>query len=1019
MQEQAAPAHGDAVAMVGMLEAAVDASALSADGADAAGTQHDWTLLAWGGQALSETTLVVPTMDQAVVTLRDADALVEDKGADETKGATVEAEDGAGDGAGDEGEAFLPEGPVGDETNTNRTLSNFTQQAELTTIWCDNNYVGRPSTEAFLVGCSLSFTLRQEGSTVEQEFSLPDDAWMLGLTEGATLPTGANLSITQSVTNTYVATASGLPTQLAVVETAADHETQTIYHITWHLKDGSTNENYLRTVSNDESDAQKSTQYMQLLSDVTFNVVGHIAGADLQEVFGADQADDFVLCATVNQQPVPGYENEVISTIANAQSGPLPGWSDSDTPLKWTSTDDNVSGTLSGKLPAFDKEGRPIVYSIEYRGPDSGDDYYQAVYNNDLSPNHGGDTSAAFPGGTLTLIHVGTTQFDVTKQWLDDDPSGRTDLTFTLWRYSDREGSSYRTAAQARLTPQNPDGTLGEEEFATITVPKDKADSSGKINLGELVCEKYGDLPKYDSDGYPYIYALREDTSVSGYEIVFGAVEHGTDGVAFMKDTKPSYRDAGGEPVYDDAYVGTRPDNDRFVYDRGTITNRKTGTVSLPLTKTWIAAAFQGQLNDVVCAFQAQSRPAQPEGENDDSGWTDVAGENGTVELEGWIAEQLTKQHTGTFPQYDAFGKKLEYRWVEKSVQQGEEDPINLETNKEFTLSLTDAFGKPVDVKFESCTNEETGAIENVFDNTTDQYVEKKWLDSGGNPINFSSPPKDMPTKPSEVKVNLYRDQQFVAEYALDGIVDTETKKGELDGVTYNVQEDEPWHLAIKGLPEYSKTGAHYSYLVIEQPVDGWHSERVYYPNKDDEAAKKAGVEKDHTTVITNAYGNGEETIVPVSKTWLDDSDVEHRLPSVVGVYAEDGPDTLKGFVALAADQGWYGELRVPGKVDWQTELECREIGLAESGTVYQEVAVDGQQNTVESVEAQINGLLAHKAYDTADEAIDGDQDNAAWANKGWNSTFEENVKHPRVATGEHVYEATNNIVKTGDESSG
>lgn len=775
----------------------------------------------------------------------------------------------------------------------------------------------------------------------------------------------------------------------------------------------------VRTVSNDESDAQKSTQYMQLLSDVTFNVVGHIAGADLQEVFGADQADDFVLCATVNQRPVPGYENEVISTIANAQSGPLPGWSDSDTPLKWTSTDDNVSGTLSGKLPAFDKEGRPIVYSIEYRGPDSGDDYYQAVYNNDLSPNHGGDTSAAFPGGTLTLIHVGTTQFDATKQWLDDDPSGRTDLTFTLWRYSDREGSSYRTAAQARLTPQNPDGTLGEEEFATITVPKDKADSSGKINLGELACEKYGDLPKYDSDGYPYIYALREDTSVSGYEIVFGAVEHGTDGVAFVKDTKPSYRDAGGEPVYDDAYVGTRPDNDRFVYDRGTITNRKTGTVSLPLTKTWIAAAFQDQLNDVVCAFQAQSRPAQPEGENDDSGWTDVAGENGTVKLKGWIAEQLTKQHTGTFPQCDAFGKKLEYRWVEKSVQQGEEDPINLETNKEFTLSLTDAFGKPVDVKFESCTNEETGAIENVFDNTTDQYVEKKWLDSGGNPINFSSPPKDMPTKPSEVKVNLYRDQQFVAEYALDGIVDTETKKGELDGVTYNVQEDEPWHLAIKGLPEYSKTGAHYSYLVIEQPVDGWHSERVYYPNKDDEAAKKAGVEKDHTTVITNTYGNGEETIVPVSKTWLDDSDVEHRLPSVVGVYAEDGPDTLKGFVALTADQGWYGELRVPGKVDWQTELECREIGLAESGTVYQEVAVDGQQNTVESVEAQINGLLAHKAYDTADEAIDDDQDNAAWANKGWNSTFEENVKHPRVATGEHVYEATNNIVKTGDESSG
>ena len=1075
-QEQAAPAHGSAVAMVGTFEAAVDASALSADGADAAGAQHDWTLLAWNDQALSKATLVVPTTDQAVATLRDADALVEDKGVDETKDATAEAEDGVGDGTGDGDVSTLAAGDL----NASYTFGGERTEQTITTVWGDNSSSSRPAADKVAGGYLLHFTLTSadgavQTGTLSSNSEKCKNANLLGLVgDPADWPSWTRVAVTDPLTNEYVAMAGDLPSRMTATVTdngSGDDllsQTQTYYTIEWSLEDANTTdgglyEGYLRTTD----DTDPSKQYLQLLEETTFNVVGHIGGEELTSVFGESQKNDFRLYATAGNKTVEGFPADglVLAEVIGATNPTVPGMT-----MTWqTPEGDATQGKLSGNLPAFTKDGTPIVYSIKYVGADEGNDYYQDVYDNAMSPNHGSDTTAAFPGGTLTLIHVGTTGFDATKQWLDDKPGERQELTFTIWRYSAQDEGGFAHAAQARLTPLNDDGTpgTGSAEFASVVASVEDIEEDGTIDLGALVEKKYGALPKYDSDGYPYIYALREHTTVDGYETVFGAVSVGEDGAVTERDTAPSYRGENDEPQYvgsDGSDSWIRPEADHFVYDRGTITNRKVGTVPLPLKKTWVAAAFQDQLGNVTCTFQAQSRPA---GSNE--AWEAVTNDDGeevTKVMEGWYAEQLTQEVVQSFPKYDALGNELEYRWVEVSVRQGDGESQQLtENDRTFELNLKDALGEDVEITFESQieTDEETNAttIKNVFDNKTEQYVQKEWLNSDGKLIEGASLPNGQTSLP-KVTVDLYRNQELVATFELTGEVDQDATGFELSGkyedtkYECKVWEDAPWHLSITDLPEYSEDGEHYSYLVIEHEVEGWHTTRAYYPKGEPEHAEEQNQTiKPHTTVITNTLGEGESTVIPLSKTWLDDSDLEHRLPSVVGVYTAEGNSRevqaglFMGYVVLTVDQGWYGELEVPGKWDWKTDFTWKEVGLAAPNTPYASQAVKEDataNNGVDSVpgadagsnretlENEMMDLVSSTrsgfpTYENAKEATETSElyeANKDWALKGWSELFEENAKHSRVATGAggdaesdgHVYEIGYRLLAADADSS-
>lgn len=274
---------------------------------------------------------------------------------------------------------------------------------------------------------------------------------------------------------------------------------------------------------------------------------------------------------------------------------------------------------------------------------------------------------------------------------------------------------------------------MSATSYVTVSIPAGAVAS--EVDLHNLLYLKYGDainsLPKYDPNGYPYVYALREE-AVPGYEQVFGDV--GANGA--VNDTPPTYQAADGSWVRYDS--NTRPENDRFIYNgggesgEGVISNRITGTTTTEMTKTWEIAAFQDGLQEVVCEFTAQCRVKGTDGE-----WQKVDSSNAVQTLTGWNAETLTKTITGTFPKYDAHGKELEYRWVESNVTFNDQE-TNFVADKNgggsFTINVLDAEGNPETLEFTSTPTTTVGddgsystQIVNTFENITDQHIDKYW----------------------------------------------------------------------------------------------------------------------------------------------------------------------------------------------------------------------------------------------------------------------------------------------------
>src|SRR5699024_9809103 len=116
-----------------------------------------------------------------------------------------------------------------------------------------------------------------------------------------------------------------------------------------------------------------------------------------------------------------------------------------------------------------------------------------------------------------------------------------------------------------------------------------------------------------DADGYPYVYGVREQMVYGNgdnhYETVYGVV--GDDDQVV---------DGSDEVPYDD---GVRDSGDELIYNGGVVTNRLTDSVSVPVTKTWEAAAYQSEFTDVAVELTLQSKLV------DEDEWTDVQGTDG------------------------------------------------------------------------------------------------------------------------------------------------------------------------------------------------------------------------------------------------------------------------------------------------------------------------------------------------------------------------------------------------------
>ena len=916
------------------------------------------------------------------------------------------------------------------EGSTTYSYENLTGSAQMAITWCDNNSSNRPDMAGYAENVIPQFLL--DGDTtwidlVDENGNLTEEARQkLHIGEGQTPNWVKGTSAAAQSIGTWNVSVQGMPTQFVETVTTPqldedgnqmfDEHGNALFNpperhevpISWRLNDtNSRPQNY--TYGENDEGATGGQRYLMLTQQYTFTIQGKLGDKTLKEFFGDNLGTDayaeyFRFSALIdNKQVVDGTGNVRSDTLEEMIEAQLREGQAFDI----TFSEDGNTATIKATLPQYDLNGAPIVYYAYFEDPTdttSDKDYYQPAYNNAASPSHGSSVDKLYNGGTMTIRPVGTTSYDATKVWFDGENSDeRPAASFTLWRYS--TNGSPATASQVQMNAIDGSGTAAESvEYVTIEIPAGSRDNT--IDLGKLLAEQYGEqdadilsnLPKYDPDGYPYIYALREDTGLSSnYEVVFGSV----DSQGNETDTQPNYTDGDGNKQELD-----QPDraNDPFIYNDGTITNRLTGTVTVEATKTWEIAAFQDSLDTVTVTFTAQSRLASS---TSDADWQDT---DTTIEVDGWKAETLSQTFSGTFDQYDSQGRELEYRWIETGVSIDGE-PVEFKRDGagggSFTLTLENMEGEPEDLAFTSTFEEATDpdgtdTITNTFDNTTYERVDKFWEQPDGTMAQippreaeaYGKDPADLDTD-GIATVQLFQDGVLIGAFEMDGTVDpSATEIRNLPGATY--QETSSYHLDFEDLPKYNpENGVRHTYLVLETQKDGWYVERIY----DAET---------HTTTINNAVGEGEGSEIRVIKQWNDGDDSSHRLPVVVDLvavksmtaeqnidpatgelYHYDPGDIVVEDIVLTAGESWYAEVDVPiGNVDY-TYFKVVERGM---GVVEQE---DG------SIEPQYPAVT----YEEAEDAYEGITDDLAWINTAWE--YLDTRDAVRIATEDHVYRTT------------
>lgn len=565
----------------------------------------------------------------------------------------------------------------------------------------------------------------------------------------------------------------------------------------------------------------------------------------------------------------------------------------------------NLDGTLINYTVEKIDDSKITVDSLEQG------DYFAPSYDNTAAPNFGSAVDKVHPGGTLILTLTGTKQYISTKVWLDEGtqeaiklrPSGE----FQLWRY--RVGHDYTTASPVR----NSDGTIATVELNT--------DPEGNAQTIRFTVDGSTQLPKYDTEGYEYLYVAREylngttqvRENATQYEQVFGSV--GSDG------TITDRIDVNGELV-NTTDTSLRGSTNAFLYNGGTLSNRVVGSVETRATKTWKAASFQAAFEDVSVTLSLQSRE---KGSNDP--WEDTGV---TATMDDFTSEFLTASITRSASQYNVYGQELEYRWVENGVFQGEGSQDNLLTPDENGGGTFTLIQNGREIQYQSQVEiapDGTSYITNTIKNTIIYEIIKLWQDENGEDI----------TPPEGTSANfvIYRsnpsgtlESQPIAWCTVDGVVDDQPTviNGQM-GIT--AQETAPWKVTVFGLPEYDEDGYQYEYLMLEN--DEGHN---WVPTYTTERLEDGY----HTTVI-NAPGEGN--IIMVRKQWIDDSDIMHREPVTIGVYAREDDHLIR---SVTLNSGVWNQW-VPIGNYRPEEVYILETKMGDTPVPYTQTAEGGKPN--------------------------------------------------------------------------
>lgn len=581
-------------------------------------------------------------------------------------------------------------------------------------------------------------------------------------------------------------------------------------------------------------------------------------------------------------------------------------------------------------LPQFSNDinshKQELVYSLKQEESHDDSDYYTAIYDNKNASNFSSVIDKCHNGGKITLIKKGITEYKGTKIWLDEGQSTRPSTKWTLWRYSLKEGASFKTASPVY------DSRGQKIEWDHI--------EDIELNDHGQYSQEYStikNLPKYDNDGYEYVYFVKETMSDTDTSKVDEYVKHfGTADKDFKDDQLPTSK--------------SREDDDTSLYNGGTLTNRHEKKVNKTVEKKWIAAEYQSNINDVEVELTLQSRVM---GKDEWKVAEDQDGKPIVRTMKGFKTESMSMKESVTVEGYNIYGEKLEYKWVETAVRENGENKLK---DNQFTLSMNDNGKCPFDEEhFQVITEtvDDKTTITNQLVGNTCYQVKKIWnTDHISSSINITLEQRS--TDGSLVGKYVYTMSQ--------GESDTE-KEWNMHITEYPEGAKNLAGKSVSGvLPKYDENGAKYSYYITEEHNNNWYAEYEYEVSN-----YHYGI---NNVVITNNPA-GEGKLIKVRKVWLDDGDAQTRGNVNVAVYRvkveNETEDKYLGQVNLSASRNWWRYFDVTeyihdGKIiDKKDRVE--EDQVYRDGQYYlKEVSIkDSNSNIVYNVDNNIVTTNKHK----------------------------------------------------------
>ncbi|MDL2232946.1 Cna B-type domain-containing protein, partial [Ruminococcaceae bacterium OttesenSCG-928-L11] len=597
---------------------------------------------------------------------------------------------------------------------------------------------------------------------------------------------------------------------------------------------------------------------------------------------------------------------------------------------------DTATGTWSigvSGLPAFAPDGFPYHYHIKETNDtlaiddgttlsDSATVRYAAVYTN--VGNNAEVTTACHDGGVITNTLVDRVDFTATKLWQDDNapstiadrPSG----TLYLYRYPHLPGRDYTTA-----TP-----VVGME------MPLDTTTQSYTIRFNDLPGFPAEGLPRFDNEGNEYVYFLQE--------ILSGATA-GNYTKFYAYTNEADNRDSDAKTV---------------LFHNGTLQNRRTGTIDLPVTKSWKAAAKQNMTASVILKVEYKSK-----GE-DDSQYTAVEavtsdGLNpGEFLFDGFRAEVMSLTHIfAGLPQFDANGLAYEYR-VTESVITIDGHAVDVTNPANYTMVGANKRCVIDGYTFElSQETDADGAITltNRLVGQTEVWVKKVWNKTKGETT--------MPT----ITFNLYRNGTLLSHADT-----TEAFEGtEVSG--YAIPHEHAWiqnmpgydktghWLVVSGLDRYDSEGREYRYSVTENDVTDYT--HTITTNRHEATGGGVRTGRVDVTIANTPAGTGRH--IDVSKEWLDDGDENCRGPVTVELFHSAtgaAPWTSTGTTAiLSASNDWTVRLPLLAGDQDYTHYFVREVSVKRGETEYFVALAGGVDDSALTTTPKLLGELITNAH--------------------------------------------------------